>query len=72
MFLWHIPAILWCHQRKWRNLDTSDYEKRLRESYLHQWLRVSGKVAGLASRLLELRFWKERPRKLDRVKVEPR
>lgn len=72
VFLWHIPAIQWCHQRKWRNLGRSDYERPLRESCLHQWLRGSGKVAGLVSRLLELKFWKERPRKLDRMNAEPR
>lgn len=55
VFLWHILAVR-CHQNKWR----SDSERPLIESYLHQWLRVSGKVAGMASRLLELRFWKER------------
>lgn len=50
-FLWHVPDVR-CHQNKWRGAS----ERPLIESYLHQCLRSSGKVTGMASRLLELKF----------------
>lgn len=68
-FLWPIQLYS-ANKRKWRDVDRSHYERPFMEFYLCQWLRDSGQVVSRANRLSELRFWKERPRKLVGIGVK--